>query len=144
VRATKRPPAHLVGRRLGTLRVAVYAARKGIAQSRAALEAGTADWIAPDDALPEHPSVVWRRATIPRSSRATASTASSRCSSWSRSASASASCRSSRRRATRRRRPERAARSAESELWLLAHPESRHLRRVAAVYGHLARSLALP
>ena len=34
--------------------------------------------------------------------------------------------------------------SAESELWLLAHPESRHLRRVAAVYGHLARSISLP
>ena len=31
-----------------------------------------------------------------------------------------------------------------SELWLLTHPESRHLRRVAAVYAHLARTLSLP
>jgi DNA-binding transcriptional LysR family regulator len=34
--------------------------------------------------------------------------------------------------------------SAETELWLLTHPESRHLRRVAAVYAHLARTLSLP
>ncbi|MCY1385106.1 hypothetical protein D9M69_734480 [compost metagenome] len=32
---------------------------------------------------------------------------------------------------------------AQTELWLLTHPESRHLRRVAAVYGHLAASLKL-
>ena len=34
--------------------------------------------------------------------------------------------------------------SAETDLWLLTHPESRHLRRVAAVYAHLARTLSLP
>ena len=32
----------------------------------------------------------------------------------------------------------------ESELWLLAHPESRHLRRIAAVYQHLADRIRLP
>lgn len=31
---------------------------------------------------------------------------------------------------------------AETKLWLLAHPESRHLRRVATAYSHLA--VALP
>jgi len=31
----------------------------------------------------------------------------------------------------------------QTELWLLTHPESRHLRRVAAVYGHLAKTLSL-
>ena len=29
------------------------------------------------------------------------------------------------------------------ELWLLTHPESRHLRRVSTVYGHLSRNLLL-
>ena len=32
----------------------------------------------------------------------------------------------------------------QSELWLLTHPESRHLRRIAVVYGHLAQTLRLP
>ena len=31
----------------------------------------------------------------------------------------------------------------QTELWLLAHPESRHLRRVSAVYGHLSQQIAL-
>ena len=32
----------------------------------------------------------------------------------------------------------------ESTLWLLAHPESRHLRRIATVYQHLADGIRLP
>jgi DNA-binding transcriptional LysR family regulator len=32
----------------------------------------------------------------------------------------------------------------ETELWLLTHPESRHLRRVAVVYSHLAQAVAMP
>jgi hypothetical protein len=32
----------------------------------------------------------------------------------------------------------------ESELWLLAHPESRHLRRIAATFQHLAGTIRLP
>jgi hypothetical protein len=32
----------------------------------------------------------------------------------------------------------------ESSLWLLAHPESRHLRRIAAVYQHLGDAIRLP
>ena len=33
---------------------------------------------------------------------------------------------------------------AETDLWLLTHVESRHLRRVSAVYTHLAQALTLP
>jgi DNA-binding transcriptional LysR family regulator len=32
----------------------------------------------------------------------------------------------------------------ESTLWLLAHPESRHLRRIATVYQHLGEAIRLP
>ena len=45
VRATRRPPQHLVGKRLGPLRVALYAARKGGVRDFAAVEAGRAEWI---------------------------------------------------------------------------------------------------
>jgi len=31
----------------------------------------------------------------------------------------------------------------QTELWLLAHPESRHLRRVSTVFGMLAQRLTL-
>ena len=32
----------------------------------------------------------------------------------------------------------------QSELWLLAHPESRHLRRIAVAYQHFAEQIRLP
>lgn len=66
VRATKRPPQHLVGKHIGPIRVALYAAKKGSASKFADVEAGKADWIAPDDAIPEHPSVVWRKRYFPK------------------------------------------------------------------------------
>ena len=32
---------------------------------------------------------------------------------------------------------------AETQLWLVTHPQSRHLRRIATVAHHLADSIAL-
>ena len=61
MRATKRPPQHLVGRNVGTIRVTVYAAKQRGAPRWADVQAGRVDWIAPDEALPEHPSVIWRK-----------------------------------------------------------------------------------
>ncbi|MCW5633735.1 MAG: LysR family transcriptional regulator [Rubrivivax sp.] len=143
VRATKRPPQHLVGRRVGPIRVALYAAKRG-APRWADVQAGRADWIAVDDALPDHPSVVWRKRHFPKAvPRYTVSSVLSVL--------------------------ELAAlglgvgivplflggprgdvtpltdalADAETELWLLTHPESRHLRRVAATYTHLAQALQL-
>ena len=145
VRATKRPPQHLVGKHIGPIRVALYAAKKGSARKFADVEAGKADWIAPDDALPEHPSVVWRRRHFPK---------------------AAPRYRvnsilsvlelvvlglgvgivplflaDGRNDVIRLGEP---LDECETELWLLTHPESRHLRRVGAVYSHLAETMNMP
>lgn len=61
LRATRRPPPHLVGRHIGPLRLALFSARKGPIKRYAQVEGGEATWVAPDDALPDHPSVVWRK-----------------------------------------------------------------------------------
>ncbi|MEO6566912.1 MAG: LysR family transcriptional regulator, partial [Casimicrobiaceae bacterium] len=66
VRATTRPPRHLVGKHVGPIRVALFAAKKGPIKRYADVEAGKAPWVAPDDALPEHPSVLWRKRHFPR------------------------------------------------------------------------------
>ena len=145
VRATQRPPPHLVGKRVGTLRVAVYAARKGAARARAAVEAGSADWIAPDDALPEHPSVAWRKRHHPKvEPRYRVNSILSVLELVALGLGVGVVplfLAAERRDVVALSEP---LESAETDLWLLAHPESRHLRRVAAVYGHLARSLSLP
>lgn len=145
VRATRRPPPHLVGKRVGTLRVAVYAARKGAARARAAVAAGSADWIAPDDALPEHPSVAWRKRHHPKvEPRYRVNSILSVLELVALGLGVGVVplfLAAERRDLVALSEP---LESAETDLWLLAHPESRHLRRVAAVYGHLARSLSLP
>lgn len=64
LRATRRPPQHLIGRELGTLHAALYAGRQ--AADWDAVMAGRVDWVAPDDALPDHPSVRWRQRHWPR------------------------------------------------------------------------------
>ena len=145
VRATKRPPQHLVGKHIGPIRVALYAAKRGSARKFADVEAGKADWIAPDDALPEHPSVVWRKRHFPK---------------------AAPRYRvnsilsvlelvvlglgvgivplflaDGRNDVVRLGEP---LDECETELWLLTHPESRHLRRVGAVYSHLAETMNMP
>jgi DNA-binding transcriptional LysR family regulator len=144
VRATKRPPQHLVGKHLGSIRVALFAAKQGNLTDYADVEAGQVPWVAPDDALPEHPSVLWRKKHFPKVAP------------------------------TYRVNsiltvmeliglglavgivPLFLAKSqpnmvqltevldeCQTELWLLTHPESRHLRRVSTVYGHLSQALSL-
>lgn len=144
VRATRRPPQHLVGKYIGPLRVALYAAKKGPVKRYADVEAGKAAWVAPDDALPEHPSVVWRKRHFPKAlpayrvnsiltvmelvalglgvgvlplflAQGHAGLL----------------------------QLTEVLDDAQTDLWLLTHPESRHLRRVSTVYGYLAQNLAL-
>ena len=144
VRATRRPPPHLIGRELGPIRVAAYASRSIGARAARTLDLSTAPWIAVDDALPEHPSVAWRRKHLPQVAP---------------------------RLLTNsilavldaiaaglgigivplflaRGRDDLIAVTgpldeSETQLWLLTHPESRHLRRIATVASHLAGRIAL-
>jgi DNA-binding transcriptional LysR family regulator len=145
VRATKRPPPHLVGKQVGPIRVAVYAARKGGVRRFAEVEAGKSDWIAPDDALPEHPSVVWRKRRFPKAvPRYRVSSILSVLELVALGLGVGvvplflAEGRSDLVRLTE------ALDECETELWLLTHPESRHLRRVGTVYSHLAQAMELP
>lgn len=144
VRATKRPPQHLVGRNVGSIRVALYAGRQRGAPKWADVQAGRADWIAVDDALPEHPSVIWRRRHLPKVvPRYRVSSIMSVLELTVLGLGVGilplflAAHRSDVVALTD------ALEDAETELWLLTHPESRHLRRVSATYTHLAKALRL-
>lgn len=144
LRATPRPPDHLVGRHLGTIRFAACAARAmPAARRRRPLQ--EQDWIAPDEAMPDHPSVRWRRKHLPRvlprhlvdgiTGVVDAIEAGLGVGIVPLFMLAD--------------RPQLVALSeplqgCQSELWLLAHPESRHLRRIAIVAQHLAQAIRLP
>lgn len=144
VRATKRPPQHLVGRQLGMVRAALYtAAASPLALSD--VESGRAAWIAPDDALPDHPSVRWRKKRFPKAlptyrvnSLLTVMELVALGMGVGVLPVFLAQARSDLRPLTG------SLADCETELWLLTHPESRHLRRIAAVYGHLAETVQMP
>jgi len=144
VRATKRPPQHLVGRSVGAIRVALYGANRRDAPTRADVKSGRVDWIGVDDALPEHPSVIWRKRHFPKTApRYRVGSILSVLELVALGVGVGvvplflAAKRSD---LVRLSDP---LEEAETELWLLTHPESRHLRRVAATYGHLAQTLKL-
>lgn len=142
VRATKRPPQHLIGKCVGPIRVALFAAKRGVVKRDA--DIGSVPWVAPDDALPEHPSVVWRKRRFPKV------TPSYRVNSILTVLEFVAlglgvgvlplflvQARSDLLQLTD------VIEEGQTDLWLLTHPESRHLRRVASVFSHLSQTLAL-
>ncbi len=144
VRATRRPPQHLVGKHLGSIRVALYAAR-GSGMTYADVEAGRTPWLAIDDAIPDHPSVAWRKRHFPKvmptyfvnSLQILAEMVA-----MGMGVGILPVLMAQARTDLTLLRDLHDAN--QSELWVLTHPESRHLRRVAVVYGHLAQALRLP
>lgn len=67
IRATRKPPEHLVGARLGTIRSALWASERYLAGAPAVGDLAAHAWIAPeaDDTLAGHPSIQWRRQQHP-------------------------------------------------------------------------------
>lgn len=144
IRATKRPPQHLVGKPLGPIKVALFSARKGAIKRYADVEAGKATWVAPDDALPEHPSVVWRKRHFPKvvpGYRVNSILSVMELVALGLGVGVLplflAQSRPDLKQLTE------PLDDAQTDLWLLTHPESRHLRRISVVYGHLAQAIAL-
>jgi DNA-binding transcriptional LysR family regulator len=141
---TSRPPDHLIGRHLGAIRFVVCTSRTfSAAKRRRPLD--SFDWIAPDETMPDHPSVRWRRRHFPKLAPR-----------WkvdgvvgvidAVKAGLGAGIVPHFMLA---HEPQLVALTepldgCDSQLWLLAHPESRHLRRIAAVYQHLAQAIRLP
>lgn len=144
VRATQRPPLHLVGKHIGPIRVALFSSKRSGAKSFDASVAAQASWIAPDDALPEHPSVVWRKKHFPKvtpqyrvNSILTVAELVAQGLGIGVLPLFLAQKRSDLRQLTA------VLDECQTELWLLTHTESRHLRRVSAVYGYLSQHLSL-
>ncbi len=144
VRATKRPPQHLAGKEIGPIRMALYAAKNGTVKRYADVEAGKASWIAPDDALPDHPSVVWRKRHFPKVApryRVNSILTVMELVALGLGVGLLPLFLTERR--TDLRQLTDILYECQTELWLLTHPESRHLRRVSTVFGHLSQHMTL-
>lgn len=64
LRLTRAPPEHLVGRNLGNVTFRICAGATYL-RSANADDLAAMTWIAPDDFLPDHPTVAWRRQHLP-------------------------------------------------------------------------------
>lgn len=144
LRATQRPPDHLVGRPLGPLRIAVFAAKPQTRGKARAVDLATAAWIAVDDALPEHPSVLWRRRhhaqVVPRILVNSVQSVFEGIVAGAGIGIVPLFLARSRDDVVALTEP---LAECETHLWLLTHPESRHLRRISTVATHLASVIAL-
>jgi len=143
VRATKKPPPHLIGKCLGPIRVALFgAARRGPRWEDVA--AGRCAWVAPDEALPDHPSVLWRRRHFPAvmpAFKASSILTVAELVELNLGVGILPLFLAQQRPGLRQLTEE--LEDCTTELWLLTHAESRHLRRIATVYSHLAEKICL-
>lgn len=144
VRATRRPPNHLVGRHIGPIRLAVYTGTTTPVKKFDETVAKDYCWIAPDDALPEHPSVVWRKKHFPKviptyrvNSILTVAEMVAR--GFGMGVIPMFLAEENK----QLRQVSGVLDECQTELWLLTHTESRHLRRVSTVFSHLADRLKL-
>jgi len=68
LRGTVKPPDHLVGARLGTIRSALWASRRYLGCLPAGTDPAAMCWASPDadESLPDYPSKGWRRSQYPQ------------------------------------------------------------------------------
>ncbi len=145
VRATRRPPQHLVGRKLGTIEVAVYAAKRRGAAKWADVEAERTDWIGVDDAMPgtsvgRVAAPALSQKVVPRFKVGSILSVLEFTALGIGVGILPLFLGEGRRDLVRLTD---ALTDAETDLWLLAHPESRHLRRVSVTYTHLSQAIRL-
>lgn len=144
VRATKAPPDHLIGKHLGTIHVAMFVPTGHPASSIGEVVNSRLPWIAPDDALPEHPSVQWRRRNhpkiVPRYKVNSILAVTEAVAAGLGVGLIPLFLARGRRDIVQISAP---LEGCETQLWLLAHPELRYLRRVSTVFSHLADHLTL-
>lgn len=65
LRVTRAPPEHLIGRHLGQIRMAMFGPLQSTMPNYSTSNLALCNWVAPDDYLPHHPSVSWRKRAYP-------------------------------------------------------------------------------
>lgn len=144
IRATKKPPENLVGLKLGTIEHAVYLHRALMPKNRDSLKLSELDWITLDDSLANHPSYKWWRQHYPKARSKL------RCNSVLAVAGAvvhglgvGVASRFMMRGRSDVEIVEGPMEDLTTDLWILAHPDIRHLQRVKLLFDFLRENVKL-
>lgn len=144
LRATKRPPQHLLGKQLGHIRMALFAGKLTKLRSLEQVVARAVPWITTDEAMPDHPSVLWRKKHYPKIiPRYKVSAVSDVAELVASGLGVGILPLFLAQRYAGLAQLSDVLDECQTELWLLTHAESKHLRRVAVVYAHLAVNVRL-
>jgi DNA-binding transcriptional LysR family regulator len=144
IRATRKPPQHLVGLKLGTMSAAVFASRELIGRSGKPLKPEHMDWIALDESLAEHPSVRWRERRYPKLAvRYRCNSVLSVAGSVVQGLGIGVAPLFLLKDNPKVRIVEGPLEELDTDLWILAHPDIRHLQRVKLLFDFLRENLRL-
>lgn len=144
IRATRQPPQHVVGKRLGAMYFAVYAGSTSAVKGVDDIRPEATSWIDPMSLRPDHPVTLWRMRNFPKivpRYRVNDFLAVRSLIEMGLGVGILPMCLAEGRAALGRLTD--ALDECQTELWLLTHPESRHLLRVSTVFNHLSNSLVL-
>ncbi|HEX4858733.1 MAG TPA: LysR family transcriptional regulator [Usitatibacteraceae bacterium] len=145
IRAVRKPPGHLIGHHIGRAEFAIFGLASQFPGTRVPKDLSGFDWIAIDRAMGQHPVMHWRQRhypnVVPRYEVDTL-VAIGHAIRAGLGIGALSTYRAVHDPELRALTPP--LENCSVDLWVLAHPESRHLRRVAAVYEFFAKNLRLP
>jgi DNA-binding transcriptional LysR family regulator len=144
IRATRKPPEHLVGTRLGTMSAAVCASRSFLQDATKPIDLEKTDWIALDESLADHPSLKWRRTRYPKLGvryRCNSVLSVTGCVVHGLGVGVVPMF-------LIRNNPELEVvegplKELDTDLWILAHPDIRHLQRVKLLFDFLKNTLVI-
>jgi DNA-binding transcriptional LysR family regulator len=144
VRATRHPPGHLVGTKLAMITAGIFASDVYLSHEARPLHLDKLDWIGTDDSLPEYPSVPWMRKHHPHV------VPKFRCNSILSIAGAIVNGLGIGVVPTFLLREHPGVKEIggrlpelDTELWILAHPDIRHLHRVKLLFDFLRENLKI-
>ena len=154
LRSTNRPPQHVVGKQLGSIRFGVFGGHalarnfernSSISEDRLA----ALPWIAVDDAMPEHPGVSWRKRNLPDVKPVLRANTMQMVAHMIEQGLGVGILALFHARGNEDLVPLKLPlEDCKIDLWLLTHPESRHLRRItevaARIEAHVLRAGGLP
>jgi DNA-binding transcriptional LysR family regulator len=139
-----RCPQHLVGKHLGPIRLALYAGVAGPVSTIEEAMNTSAPWIGLDDAMPDHDSVLWRKKRIPKlvpTYRVNNFTSMLDMVELGLGVGILPQFLAESHQGLVRLTDD--LDECKRELWLLTHPEARHLRRVSTTFNYLAKNIVL-
>ncbi|MBL8525827.1 MAG: LysR family transcriptional regulator [Betaproteobacteria bacterium] len=143
IRATVKPSEHLIGHHLGRASFAVYGSAE-VFKGKRIKPLDEYDWVVPDEAMPEHPVVKWRRKNYPKSiARYRVNSQMALAEAVRAGLGIAVLSTYKARHDPRLKALTPVLEGCSTDLWILTHPESRHLRRISTVYNYFAKAIRL-